>query len=104
MDPLITKQIQGVLENSIFNKIIALNLKIPNPILRAVISRVAEVGAVDIVRQVSQASNQQLTDIPKNIIGPFNPVNIVNGNNGPTQISNNIEIVVVDKILEEHYR
>jgi len=46
MDPLITKQIQGVLENSIFNKIIALNLKIPNPVLRAVISRVSEVGAV----------------------------------------------------------
>ena len=99
MDPLITKQIQGVLENSIFNKIIALNLKIPNPILRAVISRVAEVGAVDIVRQVSQASNQQLTDIPKNIIGPFNPVNIVNGNNGPTQISNNIDGIIQQQLL-----
>ena len=99
MDPLITKQIQGVLENSIFNKIIALNLKIPNPILRAVISRVAEVGAVDIVKQVSQASNQQLTDIPKNIIGPFNPVNIVNGNNGPTQISNNIDGIIQQQLL-----
>ena len=99
MDPLITKQIQGVLENSIFNKIIALNLKIPNPILRAVISRVAEVGAVDIVRQVSQASNQQLTDIPKNIIGPFNPVNIVNGNHGPTQISNNIDGIIQQQLL-----
>ena len=99
MDPLITKQIQGVLENSIFNKIIDLNLKIPNPILRAVISRVAEVGAVDIVKQVSQASNQQLTDIPKNIIGPFNPVNIVNGNNGPTQISNNIDGIIQQQLL-----
>ena len=85
MNPLILKQIQGVLENSIFNKIIALNLNIPNPILRAVISRVAEVGAVDIVKQVSQASNKELTDIPKNIIGPYNPVNIVNENNGPTR-------------------
>jgi hypothetical protein len=35
MDPLITKQIQGVLENNIFNKIIALNLNIPNPILKS---------------------------------------------------------------------
>ena len=83
MDPLITKQIQGVLENNIFNKIIALNLNIPNPILRAVISRVAEVGAVDIVKQVTQASNKQLTDIPKNIIGPINPVDITNSNNSP---------------------
>ena len=99
MDPLITKQIQGVLENNIFNKIIALNLNIPNPILRAVISRVAEVGAVDIVKQVSQASNKELTDIPKNLIGPYNPVNIVNGNNGPTQISNNIDGIIQQQWL-----
>ena len=99
MDPLITKQIQGVLENNIFNKIIALNLNIPNPILRAVISRVAEVGAVDIVKQVSQASNKELTDIPKNLIGPYNPVNIVNSNNGPTQISNNIDGIIQQQLL-----
>ena len=99
MDPLITKQIQGVLENNIFNKIIALNLNIPNPILRAVVSRVAEVGAVDIVKSVTQASNTQLTDIPKNIIGPFNPVNIVNNNNGPTQISNNIDGIIQQQLL-----
>ena len=76
MDPLITKQIQGVLENNIFNKIIALNLNIPSPILRAIISRVAEVGAVDLVKQVSQASNKQLTDIPKNIIGTVPSIEI----------------------------
>ena len=99
MDPLITKQIQGVLENSIFNKIIALNLNIPSPVLRAIISRVAEVGAVDIVKQVSQASNKELTDIPKNIIGPYNPVNIVNANNGPTQISNNIDGIIQQQLL-----
>ena len=99
MDPLITKQIQGVLENSIFNKIIALNLNIPSPVLRAIISRVAEVGAVDIVKQVTQASNKELTDIPKNLIGPFNPVNIVNANNGPTQISNNIDGIIQQQLL-----
>ena len=99
MDPLITKQIQGVLENSIFNKIIALNLNIPNPILRAIISRVAEVGAVDIVRQVSQTSNQQLTDIPKNIIGPVNPVDITNSNNSPITISNNIDGIIQQQLL-----
>ena len=99
MDPLITKQIQGVLENSIFSKIIALNLNIPSPVLRAIISRVAEVGAVDIVKQVTQASNKELTDIPKNLIGPFNPVNIVNANNGPTQISNNIDGIIQQQLL-----
>ena len=101
MDPLITKQIQGVLENNIFNKIIALNLNIPNPILKAVISRVAEVGAVDIVKQVSQASNKQLTDIPKNIIGPINPVDITNSNNSPTTISNNIDGIIQQQLLAQ---
>ena len=101
MDPLITKQIQGVLENNIFNKIIALNLNIPNPILRAVISRVAEVGAVDIVKQVTQASNKQLTDIPKNIIGPINPVDITNSNNSPVTISNNIDGIIQQQLLAQ---
>jgi uncharacterized protein YcbK (DUF882 family) len=101
MDPLITKQIQGVLENNIFNKIIALNLNIPNPILRAVISRVAEVGAVDIVKQVTQASNKQLTDIPKNIIGPVNPVDITNSNNSPVTISNNIDGIIQQQLLAQ---
>ena len=99
MDPLITKQIQGVLENNIFNKIIALNLNIPSPILRAIISRVAQVGAVDIVKQVTQASNKQLTDIPQNIIGPINPVDITNSNNGPEQISNNIDGIIQQQLL-----
>ena len=101
MDPLITKQIQGVLENNIFNKIIALNLNIPNPILRAVISRVAEVGAVDIVKQVSQASNKQLTDIPQNIIGPVNPVDITNSNNSPITITNNIDGIIQQQLLAQ---
>jgi uncharacterized protein YcbK (DUF882 family) len=99
MDPLITKQIQGVLENNIFNKIIALNLNIPSPVLRAIISRVAEVGAVDIVKQVTLSSNKQLTDIPKNIIGSVNPVNITNSNNGPAQISNNIDGIIQQQLL-----
>jgi len=99
MDPLITKQIQGVLENNIFNKIIALNLNIPSPVLRAIISRVAEVGAVDIVKQVTLSSNKQLTDIPKNIIGSVNPVNITNSNNSPAQISNNIDGIIQQQLL-----
>jgi len=99
MDPLITKQIQGVLENNIFNKIIALNLNIPSPVLRAIISRVAEVGAVDIVKQVTLNLNKQLTDIPKNIIGSVNPVNITNSNNGPGQISSNIDGIIQQQLL-----
>ncbi|CAB5221879.1 hypothetical protein UFOVP242_120 [uncultured Caudovirales phage] len=99
MDPLITKTIQGALEDKIFNKIIALNLNIPNPILRAVISRVAEVEAVELVKQVTQASNTQLNVIPQNIIGPVNPVDVTNSNNGPTEITNNIDGIIQQQLL-----
>lgn len=101
MSALILKQIQGVLENNIFNKIIALNLNIPNPVLRALISRVAEVAAVDIVKQVSFTSNKELTDIPKNILGSINPVNITNSNNGSAQISNNIDGIIQQQLLAQ---
>lgn len=99
MNPLILEQVRGVLENNIFNRINELNLKVPSPILRAIISRVAETASVDILRQVTLSSNQQLTDIPRNIIGSINPVNIVTGNNSPIQISNNIDGIIQQQIL-----
>lgn len=94
MDPLITKTIQGVLENTIFNKIIALNLNIPSPILRAVVSRVAEQSASSVVLEVSKNANFQLNNLPNNIIGSVNPVNIVTGNQGPIELTNNLENII----------
>lgn len=101
MDPLITKQIQGILEDNIFNKIISLNLNVPSPILRAVISRAAEIGAVDIVKSVTQSSNTQLNDIPNNIIGTVNPVDITSSNNGPTELTNNIDGIIQQQLLAQ---
>ncbi len=99
MSNLITDQIQGVLEKSISSKIAALNLNLPAPVLKALISSVSKDSAVDIVTQVTQVSNKELTDIPKNIIGPVNPVNITTNNNSPLDISNNIDGIVQDKLL-----
>ena len=94
MDPLITKTIQSVLENTIFNKIIALNLNIPSPILRAVVSRVAEQTASSVVLDVTKNANFQLNNIPNNIIGSVNPVDIVTSNQGPTELTNNLENII----------
>ena len=94
MDPLITKTIQGVLENTIFNKIISLNLNIPSPILRAVVSRVAEQTAPAVVQEVIKNANFQLNTIPNNIIGSVNPVNIVTGNQGPVDLTNNLNNII----------
>ena len=91
MDPLITTQIKGVLENSIFNKINALNLNIPNATLRAIVSRVAEETSSSVVKGVGTTANFQLTDIPKNLIGGINPVDIVTGNQGPAGLTNNLD-------------
>ncbi len=101
MDPLITRTIQGVLENTIFNKIIALNLNIPSPILRAIVSRVAEQSAVLVVQDVTKNANFQLNNIPKNLIGTVNPVNLVNGNLGPTDLTNNIENLILTQMSSQ---
>jgi len=94
MDPLITKTIQGVLENTIFNKIISLNLNIPSPVLRAIVSRVAEQTAPAVVQEVTKNANFQLNNIPNNIIGSVNPVNIVTGNQGPDELTNNLNNII----------
>ena len=99
MDPLITKTIQGVLENTIFNKIIALNLNIPSPILRAVVSRVAEQTAPAVVQEVAKNANFQLNNIPNNRIGSVDPVNIVTGNQGPVDLTNNLTNIIRLKCL-----
>ncbi len=54
-----------------------------------------------IVKQVTQASNSQLNSIPQNIIGPVNPVDITTGNNGPVQITNNIDGIIQQQLLAQ---
>jgi uncharacterized protein YcbK (DUF882 family) len=87
---LITSTITGSLQNSIFNKINALNLGIPNATLRAIVSRVAETSAATIVQDVNNTANFHMNDIPKNLIGNINPVNIVSGNLSSTGLQNNL--------------
>ena len=43
--------------------------------------------------------NDVYIDIPNNIIGSVNPVNITNNNNGPVQISNNIDGIIQQQLL-----
>ena len=99
MNNLLETQIKGVLENTVFNRIISLNLNIPSPILRAIVSRVAETSAVELVKNVSLASNKQLNTIPTNAVGPINPVNITNANNGPVEIASNIDGIIQQQLL-----
>jgi hypothetical protein len=87
---LITTTIQGSLQNSLFNKLIALNLNISDSTLRAIVSRVAELSAPAIVQQVAGSANFQMNDIPKNLIGNINPVNIISGNLNSAELQNNL--------------
>jgi uncharacterized protein YcbK (DUF882 family) len=91
---LITTTIQGSLQNSLFNKLIALNLNINNSTLKAIVSRVAELSAPAIVQQVAGSANFHINDIPKNIIGNINPVNIVSGNLNSTGLQNNLSGII----------
>lgn len=87
---IITQQIQGALDNAIFNKVNALNLNISNATLRAIVSRVAEESATYVSQNVTSSANGQLTSIPQNILGTKNPVDLVTSNLGSQGISNNL--------------
>jgi uncharacterized protein YcbK (DUF882 family) len=90
MQTLLLTQLSGVLENAVFTKINALGLNIPNATLKAIVSRVAEITASTVVQDVNKNANFQLNEIPKNLIGPINPVNILSGNNSSNDITNNL--------------
>jgi hypothetical protein len=90
MKSLILTQVSGVLENTIFTKLNALGVKVPNSTLKAIISRVAETTASSIVQDVNKAANFKINDIPKKLIGNINPVNILTGNQSPIDITNNL--------------
>jgi len=90
MQTLLLTQLSGVLENAVFTKISALGINIPNATLKAIVSRVAEITASTVVQDVNKNANFQLNEIPKNLIGPINPVNILSGNNSSNDITNNL--------------
>ena len=90
MIDIISAQLKGVLENSVFNQVNSLGLNISNPILRALSSRAAEEMAVIVSQSVNLGTNRQLNTIPQNLIGQKNPVNVATGNLGSTGITSNL--------------
>lgn len=90
MIDILTQQVKNSLENKVFNQINSIGVKIPNQILRSVVSRAAEEAAVLLVKNVSLGTTKQLNVIPKSIEGFKNPVDLITGNNGPLDITNNL--------------
>ena len=90
MIDIISAQLKGVLENSVFNQVNSLGLNISNPILRALSSRAAEEMAVIVSQSVNLGTNKQLNTIPQNLIGQKNPVNVSTDNLGSTGITSNL--------------
>lgn len=98
MIDILTQQVKASLENRIFNQINSLGVKIPNQILRSVVSRAAEEASVLLIKNVNLGTNKQLNEIPRNIEGFKNPVDLINSNNGPLEITNNLS-----GILQKQY-
>lgn len=90
MIDILTKQVKNSLENRIFTQINSLGIKVPNQVLRNIVSIAAEEASVLLVKNVSLGTNSQLNTIPKQIEGFRNPVDVVTGNNGPLEITNNL--------------
>lgn len=94
MIDILSTQIKGVIENSVFNQINKLGLNISNPVLRAVASRAAEELSVLTAQSINLGANQQLTTIPQNLIGLKNPVNITTSNLGSVGVTNNLSNIL----------
>ena len=76
MIDLLTTQLRGTLENDIFNQINGLNLGISNSTARAITSQVAEETAYNVANTIVPSTNEQLTNIPQNLLGVNNPVDL----------------------------
>lgn len=90
MKDILSQQINGALSNAIFNQVRGLGVNIPSPLLQRVVSQVAERASILISSNVVSQTNYNLTDIPKNLLGNKNPVNMTTSNLGSTGISNNL--------------
>jgi uncharacterized protein YcbK (DUF882 family) len=90
MIDILTQQVKNALEDRIFNQVNSLGVKVPNQVLRAIVSRAAEEAAVLLVKDVNLGSNKQLNEIPRNIEGFRNPVDLTTSNNGPLDITSNL--------------
>lgn len=95
---IITGTAKGAIENKLFEEIIKLNTGIDSSILRAIVSRVAETQSTAIVSEVFISGNSQINNIPSQIVGTKNPVNLVSGNLGSTGIFNNLTGVIDTQI------
>ena len=95
MIDILSQQINGALSNAIFNQVRNLGLNLPNPILVGVVSRVAEELSVYTSRTVTNQTNFNLTNIPNNLLGTKNPVNLVTGNLGSVGVSNNLSNILL---------
>ena len=94
MNPLLKTQLKGVYENQIFNAINTAGTRLPNGTLRKIASRVAELVSTQTINLSDKGVNKNLTDIPKNLLGSYNPVNITTTNLGPTGVSNNLNNIL----------
>lgn len=90
MKDILSQQINGALSNAIFNQVRGLGVNIPSPLLQRIVSQVAERASGLVSTNVVSQTNFNLTDIPKNLLGNKNPVNMTTSNLGSTGISNNL--------------
>ena len=81
-------------DEKIYNEIRTLVPGVPAVTLRNIANNVATEYSNDMVQDVNLSTNKQLNEIPKNITGPINPVNLTNSNNGPQDIFNNVQNII----------
>lgn len=68
-------------------------------IINAAIEISAAQSAVQITNEVESLSNQQVNQLPQTLLGPNNPIDIVNGNLSPNNVTNVLNPIAQDQLL-----
>ena len=90
MIDILSQQIFGVVQNSIFNSVFQFTKGVQSPELRAVISRVAEELTVFSIFTSKNTIQRSLPNYQRDLMGIYNPFDSISSTSHRTSINNNL--------------
>lgn len=88
----------NALNTAISTQLNNLNLGVDAEKLKNIADKVSQLQATNLVDSVTSTSNQLLNDIPKQLIGSYNPVDLINSNLNSQNIVNTLSNIVDNKV------
>lgn len=98
MSNLYTGVVKETLDRAIYSELLRLNLGVSEDKLRNIADKISQAQSTNIVNSVTSTGNNLLNNIPNQLIGPFNPVDLINSNASSQDITNTLTNIVNNQI------